>query len=206
MSDQEARKKMDAVQVTIKEAATLAGLPMAVTAAEPVRDLPWFIVQIEPQRENTAVAHMVGRRFAPYCPVVRKEVRAGRAMRKVLRPMFPGYLFLQFSIARDRDRVYSMPGVRGLLKRPGDQFAVVTADDIDFIKSQEKEALDPGAELRGKLAPYAEGDLVRIKNGPFASFNGTIWQLDENERIKVLIDIFARQTPVDVTVDDIEPL
>lgn len=171
---------------------------------------PWYIIETEPQRETTAAAHMMGRGFAPYLPMVMtRGVRAGRGVRDVTRPMFRGYLFLRMLFGLEYDRIRNLPGVRGVLKKAGNNennFAHPTDRDIEFIKSQEKEALDPGAAKAARLAPYTVGRTARVIEGPFGGFTGKIWQLADDERITILLDIFGRSTPVKVERAQLDPL
>jgi transcriptional antiterminator NusG len=51
---------------------------------------------------------------------------------------------------------------------------------------------------------YRIGQLVRVIDGPFALFNGTIERLDSNGRLKVLLDVFSRLTPVELDQGQIE--
>lgn len=180
----------------------------AVTYHKAERTGPWYILETEPQRESTACSHLIGRRFEPYLPMaLMKGVRAGRSTRDIERPMFRGYLFIRLDIERDLARVRNLPGVRGLLRMAGEnKFACPADADIEFIREQEKEALNPKAFKTEKLAPYKVGRAVKIKEGPFGGFTGKIWQLAENERITILLDVFARPTPAIVDLTQIEAL
>lgn len=173
---------------------------------------PWYILQANPQEEGVACAHLLARGYCAYLPMVMVEgVRAGRSVRNVHRPMFRGYMFLRFDIAAHINRIRNLPGVRGLLTKPGHSdanhaYAHPTDRDIEFIKSQEKEALDPKAFKAEKLAPYKVGRSVRITNGPFGGFQGKIWQLADHDRITILLQVFGRPTKAIVEHHLIEPL
>lgn len=209
---------MEMAGTTIKDALTEHALELAeqVWPTKPKRTVediigegrPWFIIETEPQRETTAAAHMIGRGLAPYVPLTLvKGVRAGRTVRDVTRPMFRGYLFIRLLFGLDYDRIRNLPGVRGVLRKAGvDGYANPRDRDIEFIRSQEKEALDPDAYRFEKLAPFKVGRTVRVTEGPFGGFKGKIWQLADHERITILLDVFARSTPVTFAPDQLDPL
>lgn len=178
---------------------------------------PWYIILANPQQEGIACSHMLARGLEAYLPMVLHEgVRAGRGVRNVHRPMFPGYLFLKMLFGLEYDRARNLPGVRGIMQKPGGGFPTPSEADIAFIKSQEKDALDPTpseediAFLKAlkaeKMAQYKPGRSVRVSSGPFGGFTGKIWRLAEHERITLLIDVFARPSPVEVDPSQIELL
>lgn len=145
-----------------------------------------------------------------------------RPMREKVEPFFPGYAFFSFSESDERWReVFKMVGVRGLVcanHRPVD----VPWKMIQQIQARE---VDGAVPTETKLAEFTFliGEQVRVVDGPFASFNGTITELpkgmegaelgnvtldelDESYRVKLLVDIFGRQTPVELELSQIDKL
>jgi transcription antitermination factor NusG len=145
-----------------------------------------------------------------------------RPVRERVDPFFPGYAF--FSFAEDDEHwreVFKMVGVRGLVcanNRPVD----VPWDMIREIQAREVNGAVPSET---KLSEFSllVGDRVRVTSGPFASFGGTIMELpkrlegvdlstitldelDESYRVHLLIDIFGRQTPVELPLSEIEKI
>lgn len=171
-------------------------------AREP--DRKWFVIETEPQQESIAAAHLFGRGFATYLPGVLKEVRAGHGKRNVARPMFPGYLFVSLDLLVDPyGRIFSLPGVRGMLKTVGGGLAILRATEFASIKSQEFVKLSPDEK---NVRKFTVGQRVRVTEGAFESCIGQIERLDDHERVSILLSLFGRSTPVDLAEDHLESL
>lgn len=145
-----------------------------------------------------------------------------RPTREKIEPFFPGYAFFSFSEDDARWReVFKMVGVRGLVcanHQPVD----VSWEMIQKIQAREIDGAVP-SETKLSEFPFLLGEQVRVADGPFASFSGhitdlpagisevdlgnlTIAELDESFRVKLLVDIFGRQTPVELSLYQIEKL
>jgi transcriptional antiterminator RfaH len=58
---------------------------------------PWIVVNTHPHKEASAISNLQNQGFNTYCPMLRKRVRHARRTTNVLRPLFPGYLFIEFA-------------------------------------------------------------------------------------------------------------
>ena len=121
------------------------------------------------------------------------EVKNG-AKKTVQKKMFPGYVLINMVMNDDTwYLVNNTPKVTGFLggKRP----TPITEAEAMRILNQVQEGVD---KPRSAVS-YAVGEQVRVIDGPFASFVGTIEEVDaEKERMKVSVSIFGRATPVDL--------
>jgi transcriptional antiterminator NusG len=71
--------------------------------------------------------------------------------------------------------------------------------EVDKILTVKKEEVRPQVRLG-----FEEGDIVRITSGPFADFNGTINEINADQaKLKVLVNIFDRETPVELSFDQV---
>jgi transcriptional antiterminator RfaH len=161
---------------------------------------PWIVVNTQAHRERTALDNLARQEFATYCPLVRKRVRHARRTQDVLRPLFPGYVFVQVDPDLRRWRpILSTMGVRRVVCA-GDKPSLLAEDFIAGLKAREVD----GAVAR-PVAPYEIGQKVRIMGGAFDGLIASILDLDEKERLVVLMDILNRPTRVRIESQTVMP-
>lgn len=151
----------------------------------------WVVVNTQPHREHLALENLARQEFHVYCPMMRKRVSHARRMQDVLRPMFPGYLFVAVDPDPQRWRpILSTFGVRTLL-RCGERLSFL---DDGFVQSLKAREID-GAIIR-PTRPYKVGQQVRLTAGPFDGLVATIIERDEKDRLILLMDILNRPVKV----------
>ncbi|AID29882.1 transcription termination/antitermination protein NusG [Mesorhizobium sp. SEMIA 3007] len=127
------------------------------------------------------------------------EVRRGRKV-DAERKFFPGYVLLKANLT---DAVFSLvkntPKVTGFL---GDSKPVpITEAEAQRILNQVQE----GVERPKPSVTFEIGEAIRVSDGPFASFNGFVQEVDEERaRLKVEVSIFGRAVPVDLEFGQVE--
>ena len=128
------------------------------------------------------------------------EVRRGRKI-DTERKFFPGYVLAKMELT---DEAYHLikntPKVTGFLGTDKKPMPISDAE-ADRILHQVQEGID-----RPKPSVSFEvGEQVRVSDGPFASFNGTVEEVDEGRsRVKVAVSIFGRATPVELEFTQVE--
>mgnify|MGYP004511021843 FL=1 len=131
------------------------------------------------------------------------EVRRGKKVTSD-RKFFPGYVLLKAAM---NDDVYHLvkntPKVTGFLGSSGKPQAISDAEAARILNTKEEAAAStPKAKLR---VDYDIGDAVKVLEGPFASFNGVVEELDfDRSRVKVSVSIFGRATPVELEFEQVE--
>lgn len=153
---------------------------------------------IEEKARQTGLEHLFETVVVPTEKVV--EVRRGRKI-DVERKFFPGYILVKMEMT---DQAYHLikntPKVSGFLGSDNKPMPI-TQKEADRILNQVQEGVD-----RPKPSvSYEVGEQIRVSDGPFASFNGVVQEVDEERaRLKVEVSIFGRATPVDLEYGQVE--
>ena len=170
----------------------------------------WYIVQaysnfekkvaesIEEKAKQKGLSHLFEKIVVPTEKIV--EIRRGRKV-DAERKFFPGYVMVRANLTDEAFHlIKNTPKVTGFL---GSDSKPVPISDVeaDRILVQIQEGVD-----RPKSAMSFEiGEQVRVSDGPFASFNGFVQEVDqERSRLKVEVSIFGRATPVDLEFSQVE--
>jgi transcription termination/antitermination protein NusG len=152
---------------------------------------------IENKAKQKGLGDLIEQIIVPTEKVV--EVRRGRKV-DAERKFFPGYVLVRATLT---DAVFSLikntPKVTGFL---GDSKPVAITDkEAERILHQVQE----GVERPKPSITFEIGEQVRVSDGPFASFNGFVQEVDEERsRLKVEVSIFGRAVPVDLEFGQVE--
>lgn len=130
------------------------------------------------------------------------EVKRGKKV-QTERKFFPGYVLAKLTMTDDvYHLVKNTPKVTGFLGSSGKPQAISEAEAARILNSKAEAAARPKTEVR---VDYEIGDSVKVLEGPFASFNGVVEELDfDKARVKVSVSIFGRPTPVELDFEQVE--
>ncbi len=124
------------------------------------------------------------------------ELKSGKRQ-VVSRKVFPGYLMVRMGLDDDSWYVVrNTPGVTGFVGL-GARPTPLSRREVENILAVKVEGAGAPKKTRPRLE-YEVGESVRVREGPFADFSGTIAEINEDQlRLKVLVNIFGRETPVE---------
>jgi transcriptional antiterminator NusG len=129
------------------------------------------------------------------------ELRAGQK-RKSERKFFPGYVLVEMDMDDQTwHLVRSIPKVLGFIGGTSDKPAPISPKEAETILQRMQDSTD---KPKPKVL-FEIGELVRVIDGPFADFNGTVEEVNyEKNRLRVAVLIFGRSTPVELQFDQVE--
>ena len=211
-----AKKKRQAVKATTEAAppdeadAELEEYEASIPPNE--RSGDWFVVHTYAGYENRVKANLQSRIssmnvedriFEVVIPMEDvMEIKQGKKQ-IVQKKVFPGYLLCRMYLDDDSWYVVrNTPGVTGFVGS-GAKPTPLSDREVDRIlqvKPQDKKKLRPRLE-------FEEQESVRVISGPFANFTGTISEINvDQSKLKVLVNIFGRETPVELSFDQVAKL
>ena len=174
-------------------------------------DKRWYVVhvysgfekkiaqQIREQAEQKGLADAFDEILVPSEEVT--EVRRGQKINSE-RKFFPGYVLVKMAMSDEAwHLVKDTPKVTGFLGARNKP-SPITEAEAQRIVNQVQERVD---KPRRPSITFEVGEQVRVADGPFTSFNGTVEEVDEERgRVKVSVSIFGRSTPVELEYGQVE--
>jgi len=168
----------------------------------------WFVVHTQSGYENKVKQNLEARIVSLnmeqniYEVVVPMEdVIEFKQGRKVVVPkkVFPGYLLIRADRAGDTQHaIRNTPGVTGFAGPGGKPTPLKRSEVESFLQVKVEGDESPTRKTKPRML-YDVGETVRVKDGPFADFQGQIEEINEEQlKLKVLVNIFGRETPVEL--------
>ncbi len=177
----------------------------------------WYVLHTQSGYENKVRQNIEARRASmnmesrihevviPMEDVV--EFKQGKKV-VVQKKMFPGYLLVRCSLDDDSWYVIrNTPGVTGFVGAGNKPQPLPRKDVENFLQvKDETQESTPSKSTRPRLE-YEINETVRVKEGPFADFSGEIVEINEDQlKVKVLVNIFGRETPVELEFSQVAKL
>ena len=172
----------------------------------------WFVIHtqtgaeakakqnLESRAQSAGLSHMIHQVLIPTEKV--SEVKGGK--KKISeRKFFPGYILVQMDLTDESwYLVKNTPGVSGFVgsgKRP---IPLAESEMLNIIQQQEEKTAKPKPKVE-----FEVGESVRVKEGAFSNFNGVVEELNPNRgKLKVMVSIFGRSTPVELEYWQVEKI
>ena len=174
-------------------------------------DLRWYIVHaysgmeksvernIAERIAQSGMATKFGRILVPTEEVV--EIKNGQR-KTAERRLFPGYVFVEMVMDDDTWHLIKHTNkVTGFVGGAKNRPAPISEDDVQKIVHQMQE----GVEKPRHKVEFVVGEYVRVKEGPFTDFNGSVEEVNyEKNKVRVSVTIFGRATPVELEFGQVE--
>lgn len=149
--------------------------------------------------ERTGMQDMFGQILVPVEEVV--ELKSGQKSISE-RKFFPGYLLVEMEMTDDTwHLVKSLPKVTGFLGGSAMKPSPISEKEVATIMQQ----MQAGVEKPRPKVLFEVGEAVRVKEGPFADFNGMVEDVNyDKSKLRVAVTIFGRATPVELSFGQVE--
>lgn len=159
----------------------------------------WYALYTKPKKEHQVNTYLQGQGIVTYLPTEKRKIRRRDRPDDVV--FFPCYLFARLDLeTRPRSSLDWMPGVRRIVSL-GDQPAPVPDDLVALIQARLR---DKSADKSGGYGEFKPGDRVRIVGGPLHDLDAIFDRPASGaERVRVLLDVMGRLTPVEVSASEI---
>jgi len=179
----------------------------------PAGDRPgdWYVVHTYAGYENKVKLNletrihsmnMEDKIFEVVIPVEDVMEFKGGKKQVVQKKVFPGYLLVRMYLEDDSwYAVRNTPGVTGFVGPAGGRPTPLAGRDVDKILQPK-----PVEKVKPRLE-FEEGESVRVVTGPFANFTGSISEINvDQSKLKVLVNIFGRETPIELSFEQVAKL
>jgi transcription termination/antitermination protein NusG len=213
----EAEAAVEAVDEVLTEDELLAEGDAPPEPVESPYDRPgkWFVVHTQSGYEKkvksnlearTQSMNMESRIYEVVIPMEDFVEFKGGKKQVVQKKVFPGYLLVRCRLDDDSWYVIrNTPGITGFVGQ-GSKPTPLRRKDVETFLAVKPEGDEPTKRQKPRLE-YEEGETVRVKEGPFADFSGEIIEINEEQlKVKVLVNIFGRETPVELEFGQVAKL
>ena len=180
-------------------------------------ELKWYVVRVVSGQERKAKDYLENEiareKFEEFIPQVLipsekvYEMRNGKK-RSRDRNMFPGYVLIQADLTNGEvaHMVKNIPGIIGFLGQAAGNASTppvpLRQSEVDRILGKVEEIDEFDEQLD---TPYIVGEAVKVMDGPFSGFTGTIEEVfEERRKLNVMVKIFGRNTPVELSYIQVE--
>jgi len=175
-----------------------------------VSEFKWYIVNTHSGFEAAAKASIEKRmevaklqdRFGEILIPAENVVDLVKGVKKTkTRKFFPGYMFIQMDMTDETwHLVKDSMKVSGFVGNGGKP-AVIPVSEVEKVTQQ----MEVGAEKPKPMVNFSVGEEVVVTDGPFSNFNGSVEEINEEKgKLKVLVSIFGRPTPVELDFGQVD--
>jgi transcriptional antiterminator RfaH len=159
----------------------------------------WYAAQLRPNGDALALVNLERQGFPAFRPLLWETRRSERGPQRLLKPMFPGYVFVQFDITQPEwPHIRSTRGISRLVGNMSGGPSRLPTGLIDALRQR-----CAGNEANSAANALKQGDKVYVSSGPFAAFLATIERMDAQNRAWLLIDFMGRAARFSADADQL---
>tara|TARA_B100000989_G_C19447128_1_gene430038 strand:+ start:162 stop:650 length:489 start_codon:yes stop_codon:yes gene_type:complete len=159
----------------------------------------WIVVQTKSSNEYKAKVNLIRQGYEVFYPKINKSVHSFNRVKTMIKPLFPGYIFVNLKKNQNWVRINSTFGVKTILKI-GEKIYELPIEIINSIK------LKCNNEEICNVLPINTGDKVKILSKKFPGLNAIFSEYIDEKRSFVLIDLLMRKIKTKVLNNDIEAI
>ena len=169
------------------------------------RGLSWYLVQCKPNTTQIAVRNLENQSFTTFLPLQESTKRKGKKFQRQIRPLFPGYLFVQLNPAQGPWRqVNNTRGVARLVRLSTLPSVVPESIIVELLaRCDEQGVLRQARESQNNQ--LRSGEQVEVTQGPFSGIVATVTNVEPNDRIYILFDIMGQKTKLEIEGIALQP-
>lgn len=180
--------------------------------SETANNFKWYVIRaisgkenkvkeyIDAEIKNSDLGQFVSQVLIPTEKVF--QIRAGKKISKE-RSYLPGYVLIEANLSGEiQHRLRNTPNVLGFLGEKDNTPTPIRQAEVNRILGTVDELQETGEEM---LTPFYVGENVKVINGPFSGFSGLIEEVsNEKKKLKVMVLIFGRKTPLELSFTQVE--
>ena len=188
---------------------------VVVTDNKPAPETKWYVIRVVSGKERkikeyidkeTRLSHWENSVVQVLCPIekVFKVVNGKKILRE--KTLFPGYILLEANDGKLSDNIkMGITSINGVIHFLGKENpTALRKSEVNKMFGKMDEVGEQGI---GYAEPFIVGETVKIIDGPFNDFNGSVEEInDEKKKLKVVVKIFGRATPVELNYSQVEKI
>jgi transcriptional antiterminator RfaH len=164
-------------------------------------DLSWYAAQLRPNGDSLAAVNLQRQGFNSFRPQIWETKRTEKGTQRLLKPMFPGYVFIEFDVSEPNwAKIRSTHGISRVVGNIDGRPSRLPTGLVELLKQRcATNLVDPFSHA------FRAGDEVHVSEGPLSAFLATVERVDAQKRVWLLIDFMGRATRFSSDADKLVP-
>ena len=155
----------------------------------------WYILNTKLHCEFQVISYLINKNIKNFMPKLLVTRSHARKIEKVLRPLFPGYIFININVDKSYREVKNIIGVKGIISS-GNSPSCVPKTVINDIQSYTD---NKGLVYKWKVSNYKIGQEVKIKDGIFKGNIGSFCGMSSKDRVSILLAFLGSEVRVSIS-------